>query len=244
LLQTILGWHLHGIKEAGHYVQEAITYSREAQDIPLLIGALCMAAYMHSYTKRYQQALHTIEQALPLLKLKPHAASPPPLVCADMYSTLALIQVKNGQEPTTSLSLAREALSAHLADEPRLMYMVDNTGSVIVANDAAAHYYRGKPNEALNALSQLIDLETLAPKMPMPERERIDVLNDMARAALKSENKQMERVIHFWQAALEGALKLHSELRFSEVLVTYEIMQSLWPTEKRITELHDLIVRW
>ncbi len=66
----------------------------------------------------------------------------------------------------------------------------------------------------------------------------------MARAVLKSENKQMERVIHFWQVALEGALRLHSEQRLNELLVTYEIMQILWPREKRITELRDLFIHW
>jgi transcriptional regulator with XRE-family HTH domain len=243
LLQTMLGFHLQGIKEARHHAQEAVSYSREAQDIPLLISALDYTAWMHSYAKLDQEALHTVEQAIPLLKQKPHATSLPSHLCGGIYSTLAVMQAKNGRETTDSLGLAAEALFAPL-DEPRFVYMVDHTASVIIRNGALVHYYHGRPDVALTSLNQLIDPETLFSKMSMPERIRIEALNDMARAVLKSETKDMERVIHYWKAALAGAMKLHSEQRLSEVLVTYEIMQSLWPREKRITELRDLIVHW
>jgi len=241
LLQTALGWHLQGLKEAEQYAQEAVTYSREAQDIPLLVSALAYAAWTHSYAKRYQQALHTIEQATSLLKPKSHIV--PPLVCGDIYSVWAVMQAKNGQETSTSLALAKEALLAPSGDEPCFVG-TQFFASGIVLNEAAAQYYQGKAERALDVLSQVIDPETLVVKLPLPEPWHIEALNDMARIALKSEHKQMERVIHFWRAALEGAVKLHSEQRFSEVLVTYEIMESLWPSEKRITELRDLVVHW
>jgi predicted RNA binding protein with dsRBD fold (UPF0201 family) len=154
------------------------------------------------------------------------------------------MQAKNGQEATVSLGLAKETFLAAPSEEPCFVYTVDHRASEIVVHDAAAQYYQGKADRALDALSQVIDPETLVTKLPLPERMRIETFNDMARALLKSEHKEMERVIHFWQAAFQGALKLHSEQRLSEVLVTYEIMQSLWPREKRITELRDLIVRW
>ncbi|MBV9689911.1 MAG: helix-turn-helix transcriptional regulator [Ktedonobacteraceae bacterium] len=244
LLQTMLGWHLQGLKEAEQYAQEAVIYSREAQDIPLLVSALDYAAWMHSYAKRDQQALHTIEQALPLLKPKSHIAPLPSHLRGGVYSTLAVMQAKNGQDAGDSLGLARETFFSSASDEPCFVYIVDHRASGIVVNDAAVQYYQGKAERALDALSQVIDPETLVAKIPLPERARIETFNDMARAVLRSENKEMERVIYFWRAALEGALKLHSEQRFSEVLVTYEIMGSLWPREKRITELRDLVVHW
>jgi tetratricopeptide (TPR) repeat protein len=243
LLQTILGLHLQGLKEAEQYAQEAVTYSKEAQDIPLLLSALDYATWVHFYAKRYQQALHTIEQALPLLKMKSHATPLPSLLCGDVYSVRAIMQAKNGQEVSDSLSLAKEALSAPSADKPCFVG-VEFTASGIVLNEAAVQYYQGKLDEALSTFGQVIDPETLGLKMPLPEQMRIEALNDMVRAALKSEHKDMERVIHFWRAALQGALKLHSEQRLSEVLVTYEIIESMWPREKGITELRDLIVRW
>ncbi|MBV9689914.1 MAG: helix-turn-helix transcriptional regulator [Ktedonobacteraceae bacterium] len=243
LLQTILGLHLQGLKEAEQYAQEAVTYSREAQDIPLLVSALHSATWLYSYAKRYQQALHTIEQAIPLLKPKSRIAPLSPLLCGRVYSVRAIMQAKNGQDGTPSLNLAKEALLAPSDDEP-CFAGVEFTASNIVLDEAHVQCYQGKLDEVLNSLSQVIDPETLVAKLPLPERVRIGTLNDVARAVLKGEHKEMEHAIHFWRAALEGAVKLHSEQRFSEVLVTYESMQSLWPREKRISELRDLIIRW
>jgi transcriptional regulator with XRE-family HTH domain len=243
LLQTILGLHLQGLKEAEQYAQEAVTYSKEAQDIPLLLSALDYAAWMHYFAKHSQQALRLIEQAVPLLKQKPYGSSLPPLLCADVYSTLAVMQAKNGQDGTASLGLAKEALFAPPLDEP-FFVGIEYTTSDVFLEEGLFHYHQGEPDRALNAFSQLVDPNTLASKLPMPERVRIGALNDMARAFLNSETKDMERVVYLWKAALEGAMKLHSEQRFSEVLVTHEIMESMWPREKRIIELRDLIVRW
>ncbi|MBV9689940.1 MAG: hypothetical protein JO202_09535, partial [Ktedonobacteraceae bacterium] len=243
LLQTILGLHLQGLKEAEQYAQEAVTYSKEAQDIPLLVSALDYAAWMHYFAKHSQQALRLIEQAIPLLKQKPYGTALPPLLCADVYSTLAVMQAKNGRDGTTSLALAKEALFAPPLDEPCFVG-IEYTTSDVFLEEGLFHYQQGEPDKAVNAFSQLVDPNTLAAKLPMPERVRIGALNDMARALLNNETKEMERVIHFWRAALEGAVKLQSEQRFSEVLVTYEIMESLWPREKRITELRDLVVHW
>ena len=243
LLQTILGLHLQGFKEAEQYAQEAVAYSKEAQDIPLLLSALDYAAWMHYFAKHSQQALHTIEQALPLLKQKPYGTSLPPLLCADVYSTLAVMQAKNGQDGIASLGLAKEALFAPPFDEP-FFVGIEYTTSDVFLEEGLFHYHQGESDRALSAFSQLVDPNTLASKLPMPERVRIGALNDMARALLNHETKDMERVIHLWKAALEGAMRLHSEQRLNEVLVTYEIMESLWPREKRILELRDLIIRW
>ncbi len=243
LLQTILGLHLQGLKEAEQYAQEAVTYSKESQDLPLLLTALHSATWVYCYAKRDQQALHTIEQALPLLKHKSHIALPPPLLCGKVYSVRAIMQAKNGQDGTPSLSLAKEALLAPSSDEP-CFAGIEFTPSNIVLDEAHVQCYQGKLDEVLNSLSQVIDPETLVAKLPLPERIRIGTLNVVARAVLKGEHKQMEQAIHFWRAALQGALKLHSEQRLSEVLVTYEIMESMWPREKRITELRDLIIHW
>ena len=179
-----------------------MTYSKEAQDVPLLLSALDYAAWVHSYAKRYQQALHTIEQALPLLKQKPHTAPLPSHLCGGVYSTLAVMQAKNGQEATISLGLAKETFFAAPSEEPRFVYTVDHRASGIIVNEAAVQYYQGKADRALDALSQVVDPEKLVAKMPLPERARIETFNDMARPVLKSEHKQMERVIHFRRAAL------------------------------------------
>ncbi|MBV9707567.1 MAG: helix-turn-helix transcriptional regulator [Chloroflexi bacterium] len=245
LLQTMLGWHLQGLKEAEYYAQEAVTYSKEAQNAALWVSALDYAAWVYYYAKRSPQALHTVEQAIPLLKQKPHADPLPLRLCGDVYGTLAVMQVKNGQEATTAMGLATEAFFALPIGGPHLASL-DFTSSVseFVTKEGTVHCCQGRPDRAVNALSQLIDAKTLVANTPMPGRAHIQVLHDIARALLKSETRDMERVIHYWKAALEGAMKLRSERHFSEVLVTYEIMESVWPTDKRVKELRDLIKHW
>jgi hypothetical protein len=66
----------------------------------------------------------------------------------------------------------------------------------------------------------------------------------MTMALLKGSEKDMERTLHCWQAAMQGAHTLQSEQRLSEALVSYEVMQSVWPGEKRIAGLRDLAVHW
>ncbi|MGH2478527.1 MAG: hypothetical protein ACRDHW_02580 [Ktedonobacteraceae bacterium] len=61
---------------------------------------------------------------------------------------------------------------------------------------------------------------------------------------LKSLKKDMEQTLHFWKPAAQGARILQSEQRFKESLVGYEIMESLWPRERRIIELRDLAIHW
>lgn len=90
----------------------------------------------------------------------------------------------------------------------------------------------------------LIEPEKLTLKIALPERSRIEGLNIMTRALLKSPEKDMEQTLHFWQAAVQGARALRSEQRFHEALINYEIMQSVWSGEKRIASMRDLMVHW
>ncbi|MBA2677051.1 MAG: hypothetical protein H0U76_01420 [Ktedonobacteraceae bacterium] len=50
--------------------------------------------------------------------------------------------------------------------------------------------------------------------------------------------------MHLWDAAVDGTRHLQSEQRFSEVRQNYEIMDALWPGEKRIDERRELAMHW
>ncbi len=244
LLKTMLGWHLEGLKEAALYAREAITYAREANDIPLLLSAVDYLAWAEYYDRRSKQALHDIEQAIPLLMQSKKQGLPlSTRLQGGVYSTLALMQAKNGQNGVASLRQAANAFFAPATDESRFVYM-DYTTSDLVLNDGMVHYHQGDYAKALDSLSQLIDPETLALKMPLPERSRIEGLNMMTLASLKAKKKDMEHALHIWTEAINGAKTLQSEQRFSEALTGYEIMEALWSDEKRITDLRDYIVHW
>jgi len=244
LLKTMLGWHLEGLKEAATYAREAITYAREANDVPLLLSALDYLAWAEYYDKRSKQALRDIEQAIPILVQNKKKGLPlSTRLQGGVYSTLALMQAKNGQNGLSSLSKAGDAFFGPTSNESRFVYM-DYTTSDLALNDGMVHYHQGEYIKAWDSLSQLIDPKTLTLKMALPERSRIEGLNMMALALLKTKDRDMEHVIHIWMEAVHGATTLQSEQRFSEALTAYEIMEALWPDEARISNLRDLAVHW
>jgi tetratricopeptide (TPR) repeat protein len=241
LLKTMLGWHLEGLNEAAVYAQDAVTYAREAEDGALLLSSLDYQAWLHYYSNRSKQAQSTIEQALPLLK---EFKTPlPPRLLGGIYSTIALMRAKNGLRAIVPLRQAAEAFFGAQEEEHRFVYM-DYTKGDLVLNDGMVHYQQGDHDKALDSLSQLIDPETLALKIALPERSRIEGLNIMTLASLKSSKKDMERTLHFWKTAVQGSRALQSEQRFKESLVGYEIMESVWSGERRIIELRDLAIHW
>src|SRR5579875_206075 len=241
LLRTMLGWHLQGLREAAVYAQDAVTYAKEAGDMALLLSALDYQAWLQHYSHHSKQAQQTIEQALPLLK---EARVPlPPRLLGGIYSTVALMHAKNGLRATVPLRQAAEAFFGPQEEEHRFVYM-DYTKGDLVLNDGMVQYYQGDHDQALDALSQLIHPETLTLKIALPERSRIEGLNIMTLASLKRAKKDLEQSLHFWEAAIQGARALQSEQRFTEALLGYEIMVSIWPGEKRVTGLRDLTVHW
>ncbi len=241
LLQCLLGWHLQGLKEAIAYAQDAVTYSKEANDIPLLLSTLDYLAWAYYYDRKGKSALKVINQALPFLKMAKVPLSPH--LQGGIYSTLALMQARNGEMGTEALHQAAEAFFAQPETDNRFVFM-DYTRADLVLNDGMVHYHQGDYGKALDSLGQLIDPETLAVKLPLPERSRVEGLNTMALASLKYARRDMEQVIHIWKRGITEATKLKSEQRFSEALLAYDIAQAVWPGEKRVTELRDLVTHW
>jgi len=240
LLQTLLGWHLQGLKEAARYAQDAVKYSKEAGDTPLLLATLDYLAWVYYYDKKASKALETIQQSIPLLKQKQPL---PSRLLGGIYSTLALMQSKNGQSGMLPLRQAAESFFSGKQEESRFVYM-DYTVSDLVLNDAMVHYQQAAYDKALDSLSQLVDPEHLTLKMVLPERSRVEALNVMTLASLKHPQKDMERSLHFWYAGIQGAKALRSEQRFDEAVAAFDIMDALWSGERRIKELQPLTIHW
>jgi transcriptional regulator with XRE-family HTH domain/tetratricopeptide (TPR) repeat protein len=241
LLRTVLGWHLQGLKEAAVYAKEAVLYAREANDIPLLLSVLDYKAWLHYYDRQDKLGLNTVAQGL--LALKEYKAPLPPRLLSGIYSTLAVMRARNGEQGIPALRKAAEAFFADQEEEHRFVY-VDYTKGELILNDGMVHYQQGAYDKALDSFSQLIDPNTLALKVALPERTRIEGLNVMTLASLKSPERDMERTLHFWTTAIEGARALQSEQRYNEALAAYDVMEAVWPNEKRVRALRDFTLHW
>ena len=242
LLKTVLGWHLQGVREAAVYAKDAILYAREANDITLQVSAmdyLCWALYYDNRTKLAEQ---TAARARALIKQ--HEAILPPLLCSGVYSTYAVMQAKNGGKASATFDEACQYFVTSRQREPLKFIYMDYTKSALVLNDGMIHYFAGEQSEAMKAFEQIVDPKDLATKLQIPGRSKVETLNFMAMSSLKQKDKDIEETLHYWKAAVQGATALQSEQRFNETLLTYEIMDAVWPNEKRVKELRDLAMHW
>jgi transcriptional regulator with XRE-family HTH domain len=242
LLLAALGLHLEGSKSAIGYAQQAISYSEASGDIELLLTSLGQLAWIFSSDKQYHKALEKAQFAEHLLKNAKGVVHP--LVQSNTYAVVGAYSAQNGHrdEALTALNMATQTFfSTTPADE--FSYM-DYDYSEIALTWGLAHARTGHPEEALNSFAEIVDLTTLATRMPVSERVRVEFLNHMALAAVKSASKDREQTVKYWQAGMEGAKTLQSEQRFSEALTTYEVMEGVWSGDRRITDLRELVVHW
>jgi hypothetical protein len=122
-------------------------------------------------------------------------------------------------------------------------YIEYNKGGLLL-DTAIVYSHQGNSAKAIEVLSQIVDPQTFTRKTSRTEMGRIEAINAMTMASLRAKEKNMDQSIHFWKAGIQAAKALRSELRFNEAVAAYEIMESIWPGEKRITDLRDLMQHW
>jgi transcriptional regulator with XRE-family HTH domain len=246
-VQAILARHLQGARAALRYGQQAVLYSKESGDVPEHLMALIVLAWEYSYIPQYtQQALHTMEQALSILKEQ--RAKVPLYIQGQVYGALAVMQAKNGLSGDVAHRLA---VKNAFADQGYTV-LLDDPVMTLIKDEADILYYNGEQNKALDSLSQLIDIESkdrngnllLSSKRAMSEREHLGVLSRMTFASLKGKNKELERSVSLWRAQVQVVKALKSEQRFEEAILAYQMMDTLWGDDSRVKDLRPLTVHW
>ncbi|MBV9691998.1 MAG: helix-turn-helix transcriptional regulator [Ktedonobacteraceae bacterium] len=243
LLIDVLGFHMESptVAIAKGYAQLAVTYSQESGDTVLCLRALRNLTWAYNHIKQFEPALQTIERARLLME---QSRTPlPPQLRSSIYSTLAVIQVKNGVSATPVLGLAQEAFFGPPGDSENLVH-VSFSYAQLMRNIGITQYYQAEYKEALQSFAQVIDPNDLSAKVVMRSTTHVGLLNTQTKATLKSPNRDLEQVIALWKAALQGAITLQSQQCFDEASMTYEVMEGVWPGEPRIRELRDLVVHW
>lgn len=242
-LKHVLGLHIESpdVAMAKGHAKLAVRYAAQSDDPLLHLTALRYLTWGYDHLKNYPQALKTIEQARTIVE----QADPPlpPVVTSAIYSTLAVMQTKNGVSPDTALGLAHDTFPASSIDGFDFA-SVDFGYAKLIRNKALAYYNEEKHQEALSAFAKVIDPDTLSPKVPMAGRTRVELLNRQTMTALKSPIRDRERIINSWKAGIQGAIDLQSQQRFDEACMAYEVMTGIWSGEQCIKDLRDLIVHW
>lgn len=242
VIKAYLARHLIGLVEAIQYGKEAVVLSKETEDFSLQFITSQSLAWSYFYAKKYPLALSTsLEAEAGFLQYSRLSQRQPlhPSMQASLYSTLGLMQVKNGLPVDLSLGKAAE-LDPGDDGGP----FIDFKRSTLLLDVGLIRCYQGDQAKAVEAFEQRVDPETLQPKMIQSEIGRVETLNALTLSSLRSKDRDMERTIHFWQGSLEGTKALRSEQRLNEVLANYELMETIWPNEPRIIELRERIEHW
>ena len=242
IIKFLLGLHIEGTSAATRYVRRAVAYSQESGDIILQLTALRRLTWAYLDDRQSGEALRTIEQANHLVE---NSRTPvPPRLRSSIYGTLAVMQAKNALDVTSTLPLAQEAFFASPVEYDGSLSHVDFSFAQLVRNDGLAYYYQGRYQDALAVYTQIIDSENFTPKAVMSEWIYTELVHLQTMATLKNPIRDMEQVIALWKADIRGATTLQSQQRFEEACTAYEVMEGVWPNERRIMELRDLIVHW
>jgi transcriptional regulator with XRE-family HTH domain len=239
LLQTLLGWSCVGPTETLQYARHAVILSKETGDISLQLSAYVKLAWGYFYLKQDPLALTTMQEAEGLLGQyfrNPNAQPLHPVAQSTIYSSLALMQARNGRSPDLALGKVWEV---DPGEEPYAVMSAKR--STLLMETGWAYCYYGDQIKAMQTLEQRVDPETLAPKIEQSEMGRVETINIMALASLRAPNRDLEKIIHLWTAGIEGAKARKDEQRFLEAVTTYDLMEVVWPGEPRIKDLRDLM---
>jgi transcriptional regulator with XRE-family HTH domain len=243
LLKTIFGWHCAGTAATIQYAQNALTLSTETGALALQLSASSKLAWVHFYGGNAQQALVAAQEGQAMLERSERQAKGdllPASIRGGTYSTLAMMQARNGQPSAQALAQAMER-------DPgtEVHAYLDFTRTSMLLEAGYTLYSQDNHRQAREMLEKRVNSETLAPRMPgVTEAGRMETVNLLALSFLRAKDRDLERAIHYWQAVVEGAKALRSEYLFVQAATTCEQLALAWPEEARVRELRGQLVHW
>jgi transcriptional regulator with XRE-family HTH domain len=237
LLKTLLGWHCKGNASALIFAQDAIRIARDSGHICLQLSASSKLAWAYLLVDERELALETASEARNLLE-KHREQRFPICIRGGTWSTLSVMQARNGLDPNRAIKKASEQ-----GPDNQVQFLLEFTGAHMWKEQGNALYYCGVSNDALKAYTQVIDAKTLEATRPfqgtLTENLRLQIIEGMARASLEGEARNMGNALRYWVAAIEGAKRMKSESKYRKALTVYDDMKLAFPGEKQIHNLRD-----
>ena len=233
LLAASLAGHRNDLQARHRYSEQALLYGKLAGDRNLQIAALRQLSITFDYFERPDKVLQVYQQAIPYL------GEISPLLRACVYADIsgAYTQINQQQEAFRFLELAYKHFPEKYDNEPSYLSTICRYSTLIICN-GLHHLHFGQPNEAAKIFARI---DGLQPKISIPERIRIDLLN--CQVEVFAELKQMEQACHYLEVAGKASLAIGSERRFQESFTVFQQMQKTWKDEPLIRNLESLFIR-
>lgn len=243
LIRVLFGLHCASTQDTVQYAQEALALSQETGDLALQLSAYQKLAWTYWHDQDKEEALTIAQQAQAVLERSLQQANGEPLpdsIRGGVYSALAMMQACNGLPFDIALGRAMER-------DPgtEVHAYLDYTRATMFLNAGWTYSSQDNYAQTMQMLEVRLDPQTLVPRMPgVSEIGQVETTNLMAFTSLRAKDRDMERTIYLWQAAVEGAKSLQSELLFAQTVTTYEHLSMVWPGEARVQALRDQLVHW
>ncbi len=233
LLAASLAGHRNDLKARQHLSEQALLYAGLAHDPTLHVAALRQLALTFDYLERPEKVLQTYERTVPLLN------DVSPLLRACVYAGMsgAYAQQHRRQEADRFLGLAYEHFPQKLEDEPGYLHTIGRYATLVICEGLTLLDFE-QPRGAKEVFDRI---DGLHPKIALPEKARIEVLN--YQAEMFTALQDMEPACVYLEAAMKGAVTIGSKIRFQDSLAVFQQMWQLWRHESQVQSLVDLIVQ-
>jgi hypothetical protein len=217
------------------YAQQAVFYSEFTRDPNVKCDALRQEATIALVAKKplkalliYQRSLLLLDQVTPLLKSRMH------LGLASAYARCNPAMYK--QDALRHLGLAYEYFPDAPEHDLWFKYMY-HAGSLSVLHLYQALTYNdlGQPKEAMSAL---LHVDGLRPKLPVTESARIELMN--LQSCIAARLGELDQSTTYLQSSVEAADATGYHVWREEAAEVYQDLVQTWPHELQVQRLRNL----
>jgi len=227
----ILEGHKLNLHQRRKHQQQAVDFSRLAEDKNVQSAAEVQLASAFQYLNDPEKVLQIYESVLPFIE----QISPLQKSCVYLGLADASVQCDKEQDALRYLGLAREVFPEQPENDQSFLFS-DAGYFSLALYEGLTHLGLGNAREALEAFEQI----TKYPDGATPERVRVEIINHEAQTAIAMRDQELFK--KYLLSGLEGATRLGSEKRRQEVWSAYGLAKNVWYNDKGIILLRkDLL---
>ncbi len=247
LLLSLVALHRLRFLERVTFCKQAVEFASESGDRTLLVTSLTHLGDAFFTNGQRTEMLHTYQQAEYYGESTEISAFLRSKVLGELAHAYA--QQGKSQEVFRCLGEAHTIFTEESSDTPvflstdyGLFQLILHTGlsTLDLGNYEDIQDNPGRAQEHYrDATSKLNQIEHLSQTIIVPERIRVEIVNQRALAAAKAGN--LDEFEQYLIEGANGARSLASEKRRQEAIANWKIAREQWPHEKRVLELAEVL---
>nr|BBH95892.1 hypothetical protein KTA_40910 [Thermogemmatispora argillosa] len=219
------------------HLRAALQISRRLGDASLLLALLSYQMNTFTHARQPDRALLLLQEAT---RVEKNAS---PLARTLLLSSAALAYAQQGRTRETQTALEHlQEQQAQTSEEDPLLTVIEGRPFLPEAKAylelAQGLHAQGRPDPRL--LERAWNVLTALPWETLSLRVQVETLNWQARLALTEED--LERCALCLLQAAQQARVLQSGRRLQELRATWQAAKELWPYERRLLELADVLL--